>query len=178
MFDQVVEKEGLGRAEEALDAARPDGGLGNQGPSPDGLGAYVEAQPGDMYSHATSHRASTQMPQMMPQMHQVPQQSMSGEIDFLEPVDTSDGAALRSSGFTLLFVALASVAGYAWKGGHGAITGLLLSAGAANGYRAQKWWGSADPSEKHEALVSTIFAAGEIFGGLYVGYQAAKRAEK
>jgi len=118
-------------------------------------------------------------PQFYPQQQPYyPQQPMAGEIEFLEPEDTSDGAAMRSGGFTLLFVAVSTGIGYAWKGGFGAISGLLLSAGAANGYRAQKWFGSEDPSEKHESLVSSVFAAGEIFGGLFVGYQAMKQSEK
>jgi hypothetical protein len=99
---------------------------------------------------------------------------MHGEIDFLEPDSTSGGAATRSAGFTLLFVALATGIGYAWKGGLGAATGLLLAGGLSNLYRAQKWFEASDPSEKHEAIVSTVFAAGELGAGAYVGYQAHK----
>jgi hypothetical protein len=90
----------------------------------------------------------------------------------LEPDSTSSGAATRSAGFTLLFVALSTGVGYALKGGLGAAAGLLLSGGLANAYRAQKWFDSADPSEKHEAMVSSIFAAGELGAGAYVAYKA------
>lgn len=186
MFDQNVQSEGLGRAEVAFDKIRQrDMGAA---PSPDGLGglgAYVTPEQGDPY--ADPYALPSPPPQRMQPAYQqmqpawasagVPHQ-MEGEFAFLEPEDTSSNSAMKSSGFTLLFVALATGAGYAFKGGHGAVAGLLLSAGLANGYRAQKWFSSEDPGEKHEAIVSTVFAAGEIFGGLFVGYQAMKRAEK
>lgn len=180
MFDQNVQTEGLGRAEEAFARIRhSDVGAS----SPDGLGAYVTPEPGDPYATLPPPQRMMAPPPPPPQPMWAPagvppQQQMAGEWEFLEPDDTSNNAAMKSSGFTLLFIALATGAGYAFKGGHGAVSGLLLSAGLANGYRAQKWFNSDDPSEKHEAIVSTIFAAGEIFGGLFVGYQAMKRAEK
>lgn len=188
MFDQSVQNEGLGRAEVAFDRIRQR----DVGESPDGLGgaaglgAYVTPHPGDPYAQQSPYQAAPMAPPLQQQQHpqRVAPQNMqpawatAGELEFLEPEDTSDNSALKSSGFTLLFVAIATGAGYAFKGGHGAIAGLLLSAGLANGYRAQKWFSSEDPGEKHEAIVSTVFAAGEIFGGLYVGYQAMKRAEK
>lgn len=188
MFDQNVESEGLGRAEEAFAKQRapsPDG-LGSSG---GGMGAYMLPEPAEhpgsqhqpMYPPAfASPGGQFQMPPQAPPMQPQPGygQPMAGELPFLEPEDTSQGAAVRSAGFTLLFVALSTGLGYAWKGGHGAISGLLVSAGAANAYRSQKWFSSSDPSEKHEAIVSGLFAAAEIFGGLFVGYHAIKRSEK
>lgn len=181
MFDHTVEKEGVGRAE-TVEGGSPDG-LGQSfdpgyqqaaagqyqqaaaGQYPQaaagGLGAYVEPLP-DQYPPAPVHYG----------------QAVGGEIDFIEPTDTSSGAAMKSAGFTLLFVALTSGIGYAWKGGLGASAGFLGAAGLANAYRAQKNWSSADPSEKHEAMVSAIFAAGELFTAGFVGYHAVKRAEK
>ena len=103
---------------------------------------------------------------------------MAGELEFIEPDDTSSGAAARSAGFTLVFVALATGIGYAVRGGLGAATGLLLSGGVANSYRAQKWWGSPEPSEKHEAIVSAVFAAGELISGAYVGYKAFQQLKR
>jgi len=174
MFDSNVETEGLGRADAVMDAERLDR-MRATGVSPDGLGAYVNPEPGDPYQSP-----GPQMPQAPPAPMYTPQYSsqMAGPIEFIEPEDTSSGSALRSSGFTLLFVALSTGVGYAWRGGQGAVSGLLLSAGLANGYRAQKWFGSDDPSEKHESMVSTIFAAGELFGGAYLAYQAAKSGRK
>ena len=75
----------------------------------------------------------------------------------------------------MLFVAAAAGIGYAMRGGLGATSGLLLAGSAANVYRAQKWWKSSDPSEKHEAVVSAVFAAGGILAGGYVGYKAMER---
>jgi len=172
MFDSGAANEGLGRSEQAFE----EQATGN---SPDGLGAYVRPEAGDNFSPQQPFQQQfQQQPVMqMPSPQYYPQQ-MAGELAFLEPEDTSDGAAMRSGGFTLLFVAVSTGIGYAWKGGFGAISGLLLSAGAANGYRAQKWFGSEDPSEKHEALVSSVFAAGEILGGLFVGYQAIQQSQK
>lgn len=159
MFDPQVAMEGMGRDS-----------VGDS--SPDGLGAYA-VPPSGSYPQPTESSPN-------PPMYYGPQgpQQMQGEVEFIEPEDTSDGAAMKSAGFTLLFVALSTGIGYAWKGGHGAISGLLLSAGTANAYRSQKWFSSEDPGEKHEAIVSGLFAAGEIFGGLFVGYHAMKRSDR
>lgn len=97
---------------------------------------------------------------------------MSGQLEVLEPVDTSNGAAIRSAGITTLLAALAIGGGLAFGGPWGAVSGYAFSGGLANGYRAQKWWGSPDPSEKHEAVVSAIFAALGLAGGAYAAYQA------
>ena len=170
MFDSAVMEEGLGLAAEK-DMPRRS----SMGASPDGLGAYVQdASPG------TGMSAAAQMSPMDPYQPQqqavpysaVPHSQMQGEIDFLEPDDTSSGAATRSGGITLLFVALSSGIGYALKGGFGMGAGLLISAGAANAYRAQKWWDSGDPSERHEAIVSGVFALAEIATGVFIGYKA------
>ena len=96
----------------------------------------------------------------------------AGEFDFIEPTDTTPEAATRSAGFTLLFVAVATGVGYAAKGGMGAATGLLASGALANGYRAQKWWGSGVPAQKHEAIVSGIFTIGGLAAAGYVGYKS------
>jgi len=182
MFDSAVVNDGLGqaRAVENKQAARnyqpsyqdPLQGIGE---SPDGLGAYVvdgdaSALPGEEVSNEPGIPYS--------QVPYTQTQQMGGELDFFEPDDTSSGAAARSAGLTLLFVAITTGVGYAVRGGLGASSGLLMSAGLANGYRAQKWWGSADPSERHEAVVSGVFCVGEILGGLFVGYQAYKAPPK
>lgn len=162
MFDAAVVEEGLGQA-----ATRENRRPAMSG-TPDGLGAYVRApqqvvSPSQQYDDYQEQAEAGQL---------------AGEIDFIEPDDTSSGSATKSAGFTLLFVALCTGIGYAVKGGLGAATGLLLSAGAANGYRAQKWWASPEPSEKHEAIVSAVFSAGEIFAGIYVGYKAFQMGER
>lgn len=172
MFDGQVMNEGLGRAEEAMHRERGVGrradGLGN-----DGLGAYVVPEQGDAgYPYPQPTESSPYPP---PVAGYGP---MAGEVDFIEPDSTSPGAAMRSAGFTLLFVALSTGVGYALRGGMGAAAGLLLSGGVANGYRAQKWFDSADPSEKHEAIVSTIFAVGEVGVGAYVAYRASQEPKR
>lgn len=97
---------------------------------------------------------------------------LAGKIDFIEPEDTSPQAAVRSAGFTALTVAVAFGTGLALGGPWGGLSGILLSGSAFNGYRAQKWWGSADPSEKHEAVVSALFAAVGVASGGYTAYKA------
>lgn len=170
MFDPNVVNEGVGQATVAEYKSSLQG-------SPDGLGAYVQPEPGDQYGQQ-QHTYQQPQPQqnLQPAHHQHPQ--MAGEIDFIEPDSTSDGAAVRSAGFTLLFVALGTGVGYALKGGLGACAGLLLCGGAANAYRAQKWFDSGEPSEKHEALVSTVFAVAEIGAGGYVAWKAIQANEK
>lgn len=162
MFDNSVVEEGLGQASVAEHRASLRGG------SPDGLGAYATPDYG------------FQRPQPPPTPQPRPvyePEAVGGEIDWIEPDDTSSGAATKSAGFTLLFVALFTGVGYAIKGGLGAASGLLIGAGIANGYRAQKWWDSGEPSEKHEAIVSAVFGVGEVAAGAYVGYKAFKSTE-
>lgn len=164
MFDAAVVEEGLGQA-----ATREHGRRAVAG-SPDGLGAYVRPDPQPQYAQPSQQYNEYQEAAEAGQL--------AGEIDFIEPDDTSSGSATKSAGFTLLFVALSTGLGYAIKGGFGAAAGLLLSAGVANGYRAQKWWSSPEPSEKHEAIVSSVFGAGEIFAGIYVAYKAFQLGER
>lgn len=163
MFDNSVVEEGLGQASVAERRVSLRGG------SPDGLGAYATPDYG--------FQQSVQPPPPRP-VYEPEQEAVGGEIDWIEPDDTSSGAATKSAGFTLLFVAVMTGVGYAIKGGLGAASGLLLGAGIANGYRAQKWWDSGEPSEKHEAIVSAVFGVGEVAAGAYVGYKAFKAVEK
>lgn len=156
MFDAAVVNEGLGQAAEEA------------GKSPDGLGAFV-VQDGN---HLPPPQPT--QPRWAPPAD--PQQ-LQGEIDFLEPDDTSGGSAVRSAGFTLLFVGLSTAVGFALARGLGAASGLLLSAGVANAYRSQKWWGSPEPSEKHEAVVSGLFSVAELGTGLFVAYRAYQLGE-
>lgn len=178
MFDSAVMEEGLGQAEAAMrESMPPPQGFAG---SPDGLGAFVhpDGSPGTQLPPQQHHDPMPMQPQPGIPYSQVPHTPIHGELDFIEPDDTSGGAAMRSGGMTLLLVAVSAGAGYAWRGGWGATAGLLLSAGVANGYRAQKWWGSADPGEKHEAVVSGLFALAEIFGGGFVAYKASKEPAK
>ena len=52
------------------------------------------------------------------------------------------------------------------------VAGATLVGASANLYRAQKMWGSDDPSEKHEAVVSAVFGALELAVAAYTGYKA------
>jgi len=83
----------------------------------------------------------------------------------------SDNAAITSAGLTIVAVTAGTAIGYALKGSLGAISGLLFSGAAANLYRAQKWWKSPNPSNKHEAIVSTVFGIGGIVAGGFLVYQ-------
>ncbi len=138
--------------------ASPDG----LGASPDGIGAagtgeYFAGPTGGMgaFAHPTGGGGG-----------------MHGQIDFLEPVDASPAAALRSAGMTALVAAVAFGGGLAFGGAWGGVSGIMLSGSAFNVYRAQKWWGSPDASEKHEAVVSAMFAAIGIAAGGYTAYKA------
>jgi hypothetical protein len=97
---------------------------------------------------------------------------MSGKVDFIEPGDASPEAALRSAGITSLVAAVAFGSGLALGGAWGGVSGITLSGSIFNVYRAQKWWGSPDPSEKHEAVVSALFGAIGVAAGGYMAYKA------
>jgi hypothetical protein len=108
-----------------------------------------------------------------------PDAAMAGPWQAIEPTDASPEAGLRSAGFSALLVTAAVGTGIALGGAWGAAAGALLAGAAANGYRAQKWWGSTDPSQKHEAMVSSIFAAaGAGVGGWLVWKAAQERREQ
>jgi hypothetical protein len=90
----------------------------------------------------------------------------------MEPADTSGSGALRSAGFTALLLAAGVGGGVAVGGAWGAAAGFLLASALANGYRAQKWLDSEQPSQKHEAVVSGVFAAGAVGAGIWAAYKA------
>ena len=142
---------------------RPDAPMSGapMGATPDGLGARVTSPmtgTGEYFQPAAGMGAGPD--------------GMGGEIAFLEPVDASPSAALQSAGITTLVAALFFGGGLALGGPWGAMSGIMLSGSGFNIYRAQKWWGSADPSEKHEAVVSAVFGTITIAAGAYAGYQA------
>lgn len=123
-------------------------GIQGMGASPDGIGQTGMAGPGQM-----------------------------GAMQW-EPQDTSPEAAVRSAGVTTLAVALAFGTGLALGGWKGGVAGILLTGGAFNVYRAQKWWGSADAGEKHEAVVSAIMATAGLGAGGYSAYKAFEDKKK
>jgi len=92
----------------------------------------------------------------------------------IEPTDTTPEAALRSAGLTAVFVALSAGVGYAVAGWKGMVAGGLISGAVANGYRAQKNFGSNVPDQKHEAVVSGVFAAAGLGLGAFMVYKAAE----
>jgi hypothetical protein len=94
------------------------------------------------------------------------------QFDWLEAKDTSQSSAMKSAGLSALFVVGSLGVGVALGGGWGAVSGVLLSGAAMNTYRAQKWWGSQAASEKHEAMVSAVFAIGGLALGGYSAYRA------
>jgi len=76
------------------------------------------------------------------------------------------------AGLTALVAAVAFGGGLALGGAWGSVSGIMLSGSAFNVYRAQKWWGSPDASEKHEAVVSAMFGAIGLAAGGYTAYKA------
>ena len=157
-FESDGEPSGMGGSPDGLgmtpeDMADPDIGPTTDFNIPSGGNAFEPGYSGDYQYGATA-----------------------GELGF-EPTDTTPEAATRSAGFTLLFVAVSTGIGYAARGGMGAATGLLASGAIANGYRAQKWWGSPVPAQKHEAIVSGIFSAGGLAAAGYVGYKAMQQGK-
>lgn len=94
------------------------------------------------------------------------------QMEQWEPEDTTPEAATRSAGITAVFVAAATGLGYALGGWKGAVAGGVLSGAIANGYRAQKNFGSTNPDQKHEAVVSSVFAVAGLGLGGYVAYKA------
>jgi hypothetical protein len=139
--------------EEGSGGGKPAAGMG--APSPDGLGAHAVpvGYPDGMGAYA---------------------EAVGGKVDFIEPPDASPDAALRSAGITSLVAALSFGTGLALGGAWGGVSGIMLSGSLFNMYRAQKWWGSADPSDKHEAVVSAIFGAIGVAAGGYTAYKAYK----
>jgi hypothetical protein len=103
-----------------------------------------------------------------------PATATAGEWAALEPVDASPEAGLRSAGFTALFATAAVGTGIAVGGGVGGAAGLLLAGALTNAYRAQKWWGSTQPSQKHEAMVSGVFAVAGLGIGGWLAWKAAQ----
>lgn len=120
--------------------------------SPDGLGYLIPQQPTTLY-----HR-----------------QQLEGRVLPIEPKDTSSSAAAQSAGISLLLASLGIAIGLAAGGVQGAGAGLLGAGAISNGYRAQKWLDSSEPTKKHEAIVSLTFAVLEGLGGVYLGYRAHK----
>jgi hypothetical protein len=133
------------------------------GNSPDGIGAYTRPVDDGVLRLKTTNGGIRHMPMGG---------AVSGQWDFIEPTDASPDSAARSAGFTALFATGAVGAGIAIGGPWGAGAGLLLAGSAANIYRAQKWWGSNNPGDKHEAVVSAVFGALGIAVGGYMAYRA------
>ncbi len=130
-------------------------------PGPDGMGAIL-SEPGGQVINQT------------PTTFYYPQTQMQGQLQVLEPVDTSGKATLQSAGFTALLVALTTGIGLAWGKGWGAVAGLTVGAGVANAYRAQKWMNDPDPSRRHEAVVSLTVGLGELVVAGYSVWKASK----
>ena len=140
----------------------PGGQQGQQIPTGDGTGNYS-------------------MPSPPPGAAMIPVGGAAGSAgeeyypyDGIEPTDTTPEAATRSAGLTALFVAGSIGLGYAVGGWKGAVAGGVLSGAVANGYRAQKNFGSTNPDQKHEAVVSSVFAVSGLGLGAYVAYEAMK----
>ncbi len=120
------------------------------GRSPDGLGQRVVPQRPSTHYHA----------------------DLEGEIQAIEPRDTSPAAAAKSAGVAALVASVGIGSGLVTGGPWGAGAGLMLSGALLNGYRAQKWINDDDPGRKHEAVVSGTLAVFEVLLGGYMIYKA------
>lgn len=187
--------------EEALGGVFGDPGPATQhlpqeqgtGASPDGLGAYAMPvadpnQPGTNttgYNYELPQQAQREHQPLVPQMppegggvQTMPAQydpnalPMAGQLDWVEPADVSPESAVRSAGITALTAVVAAGTGFAAGGPLGALSGVLISGAGFNIYRGQKWWGSPDPSEKHEAVTSVVMGALGATAGAYAAYRA------
>lgn len=125
--------------------------------------------PGAVVMPTAANPGSAPMPMRMAPMQQGPMQPLEGPLEIVEPKDNTAG---RSAGITALLLTGATGAGYAAAGPWGAATGASLAGATANLYRAQKWFKSEDPSERHEAVVSTVFAVAGLGLAAWLGYQA------
>jgi hypothetical protein len=140
------------------------------GKSPDGVGAYLYQDDEDVGRPMTRHMSH------VPTTHYEVNggRPVGAELEFLEPDDTSSGAALHSAGFTALLAALGIGVGVMLGGGWGAGAGLMIAGAGANAYRGQKWMNDADPARRHEAVVSATIAVFEVGIGGYLAYKAYK----
>jgi len=89
-----------------------------------------------------------------------------------EPSDVSPEAGFRSAGITTLALTVVGGLGIALGGWKGGVAGVLFTGGALNIYRAQKWWGSPDPGEKHEAVTSAVMGAMTLGLSVFTTYKA------
>jgi len=139
--------------------------MGGMGASPDGLGATLRManDPPRRLAHVSDTRYFMQ--------------PLEGSLP-IEPIDTSPGAAVQSAGIAAVLVALGFGVGLAASGPLGAVGGVLLMGGLSNGYRAQKWINSQNASEKHEAIVSGVFALAEVLAGGYAIYRAVSKGRR
>lgn len=145
--------------------ALPAPGMGS---GPDGLGVTVtDPMPGDSGPGDAVVIPRGDAPPMPPDGYP----GMEGSVGW-EPQDTSPNAALVSGGITALVAAGAVAGGAALGKGWGAVAGGLLVGSVANGYRAQKNMASANPDQKHEAVVSGVFSLLGAGLGIYAAYQA------
>lgn len=154
--------------------ASPDG----LGASPDGMGAFPRRPMTGMGAFArpvpSQHYPVTGTGAFAQPVHGTGEYfaGTGGQAEWLEPRDASPQAALRTAGITALAAAVFFGGGLALGGPWGGFSGILLSGSGFNIYRAQKWWGSADASEKYEAVVSAFFGVIGIAAGGYAAYKA------
>lgn len=141
----------------------------DEGVGPDGMGAY--AQPLPPMPDGGGDPPGVVHVDTMPEGDFMPM-AMHGEWPAWESQEATPKAAARTAGFTALAATAAVGTGIAVGGGWGAGAGLLLAGALANGYRAQKWWGSPNPGEKQEAVVSAVFAVLGTGVGGYLAYKA------
>jgi hypothetical protein len=142
--------------------------------SPDGLGAVPQVQSLQYYqAPVDAVPAGYRTPRGVPGYPAGPMRPVAGQtFGWLEPDNTTQSAVMRSAGVSAIFLAAAFGVGVALGGPWGAAAGVLLAGTAMNTYRAQKWWGSQDPSQNYEATSSAVFAVGGLALGGYAAYKA------
>lgn len=156
--------DGIGELE---DAGAPGLGiLGGGGPTPEEVAATEE---GPVRREGPGPELHSQD---MPIYVRPPMPDLSGKVLAFEPRDVGVNAAARSAGLTLLSAAAGFGIGLAAGGPWGAFAGISFSSAFWNGYRAQKWWDSKNPSERHEAVSGAVMTAVALAAGGYSAYRA------
>jgi hypothetical protein len=167
--------------EERLSAMQgtPDG-LGDYGPGMPGLDEVPQAQVPAVPSYGRPLPARVGQPGLVsypPPM--MPPGPVAGQtFQWLEPSTTDNSAVLRSAGVSAVFLVGSFAVGVALGGPWGAAAGVMLAGTAMNAYRAQKDWGSQDPSKNYEAVSSAVFAGGGLLVGGYAAYRAYQAKQK
>lgn len=88
------------------------------------------------------------------------------------PAIESPSVASRRAGLAILLAGASVGAGAYFGGAWGAGSGLFLSGAAMNSLRARRLWTSQDPTDRGEAIKTTVMLVLGVGLGGYLGYRA------